>query len=308
MELIIAVALASLAYRHGALVQGTHPAPVAALFVLLLVPVFFAPLRAFAGAYHEQLAARGAAADLAPLLAAPEERGLLLEEVPPKVTVTFHEVRLTYDPARPPALDGLSFRVLPGETLVLAGPSGAGKSSVLRLLMGFRRPDAGRIAINGHDVTLLKPSELRRLSSYVGQRAFLFRATIRENIRFARPEADDAAVEAAARAAGVAAFAADLPQGLDTPVGEGGFGLSGGQAQRVAVARAFLRDTPLILLDEPTAHLDPGTEALVLEALRRLCVGRTAIVASHARAALTGFGRVLELEAGRAGAARMAGD
>jgi len=308
MELIIAVALASLAYRHGALVQGTHPAPVAALFVLLLVPVFFAPLRAFAGAYHEQLAARGAAADLAPLLAAPEETGLLLEEVPPKVTVTFHEVRLTYDPARPPALDGLSFRVLPGETLVLAGPSGAGKSSVLRLLMGFRRPDAGRIAINGHDVTLLKPSELRRLSSYVGQRAFLFRATIRENIRFARPEADDAAVEAAARAAGVAAFAADLPQGLDTPVGEGGFGLSGGQAQRVAVARAFLRDTPLILLDEPTAHLDPGTEALVLEALRRLCVGRTAIVASHARAALTGFGRVLELEAGRAGAARMAGN
>lgn len=308
MELIIAVALASLAYRHGALVQGAHPAPVAALFVLLLVPVFFAPLRAFSGAYHEQLAARGAAADLAPLLAAPAEKGLLLEEVPPKVTVTFHEVGLTYDPARPPALEGVSFRVLPGEALVLAGPSGAGKSSVLRLLMGFRRPDAGRIAINGHDITLLKPSELRRLSSYVGQRAFLFRGTIRENIRFARPEADDAAVEAAARAAQVTDFAADLPRGLDTAVGEGGFGLSGGQAQRVAVARAFLRDTPLILLDEPTAHLDPGTEAAVLDALRRLCVGRTAIVATHARAARTGFGRVLELGAGRAGAARMAGN
>lgn len=308
MELIIAVALASLAYRHGALVQGAHPAPVAALFVLLLVPVFFAPLRAFSGAYHEQLAARGAAADLAPLLEAPEEKGLLLEEVPPKVTVTFHEVGLTYDPARPPALEGLSFRVLPGESLVLTGPSGAGKSSVLRLLMGFRRPDGGRVAINGHDVTLLKPSELRRLSSYVGQRAFLFRGTIRENIRFARPDADDAAVEAAARVAQVTDFTADLPQGLDTPVGEGGFGLSGGQAQRVAVARAFLRDTPLILLDEPTAHLDPGTEAAVLDALRRLCVGRTAIVATHARAARTGFGRVLELGAGRAGAARMAGN
>jgi ATP-binding cassette subfamily C protein CydD len=308
MELIVAIALASLAYRHGHLVGGTHPAPVEALFCLLLVPVFFAPLRAFSGAYHEQLSARGAAADLAPLLDAPPDAGLLLEEVPPKVTVTFHEVRLTYDPSRPPALDGLSFRVLPGETLLLSGPSGSGKTSVLRILMGFRRPDGGRVAINGHDVTLLKPAELRRLSSYVGQRAHIFRATIRENIRFARPDADDAAVEAAARAAQVAEFAAALPQGLDTLVGEGGFGLSGGQAQRVAVARAFLRDTPLVLLDEPTSHLDPGTEAAVLDALRRLCVGRTAIVATHARAARGYFGRTLDLGAAAGAADRMAGE
>jgi len=307
MELIVAIALASLAYRHGHLVGGTHPAPVTALFCLLLVPVFFLPLRAFAGAYHEQLAAHGAAADLAPLLAAPAPEGLLLEEVPPKVTVTFHEVRLGYDPSRPPALDGLSFRVLPGETLLLTGPSGSGKTSVLRLLMGFRRPDAGRIAINGHDITLLRPGELRRLSSYVGQRAHIFRGTIRENIRFARPEADDAEVEAAARAAQVLDFAAALPHGLDTAVGEGGFGLSGGQAQRVAVARAFLRDTPLVLLDEPTSHLDPGTEAVVLDALRRLCVGRTAIVATHARAARGYFGRTLDLGAATA-SDRMAGN
>jgi ATP-binding cassette, subfamily C, bacterial CydD len=308
MELIVGIALASLAYRHGHLVSGTHPAPVEALFCLLLVPVFFVPLRAFAGAYHEQLAARGAAADLAPLLAAPEPDGLLLEEVPPKVTVTFHEVRLTYDASRPPALDGLSFRVLPGETLLLTGPSGSGKTSVLRLLMGFRRPDGGRIAINGHDVTLLRAPELRRLSSYVGQRAHIFRATIRENIRFARADADDAAVEAAARAAQVLDFTADLPEGLDTLVGDGGFGLSGGQAQRVAVARAFLRDSPLVLLDEPTSHLDPGTEAAVLDALRRLCVGRTAIVATHARAARGYFGRTLDLGAEGASADRMAGN
>lgn len=308
MELIVAIALASLAYRHGALVAGTHPAPVTALFTLLLVPVFFAPLRAFSAAYHERLAAQGAAADLAPLLAAEEPEGLLLEEVPPKVTVTFHQVHLSYDPSRPPALDGLSFRVLPGETLLLTGASGSGKTSVLRILMGFRRPDGGRVAINGHDVTQLRPAELRRLSSYVGQRAHIFRGTIRENIRFARPEADDAAVEAAARAAQVSEFAAGLPEGLDTLVGEGGFGLSGGQAQRVAVARAFLRDTPLVLLDEPTAHLDPGTEAVVLDAIRRLCVGRTAIVATHARAARSQFGQVLELAAGRAVADRMAGN
>lgn len=308
MELIVAIALASLAYHHGALVRGAHGAPVIALFTLLLVPAFFAPLRAFSAAYQEQFAARGAAASLAPLLEAPEPQGLLLEEVPPKVTITFQDVTLSYAPDRPPALDGLSFRVMPGETLLLTGPSGAGKTSVLRILMGFRRPDGGRVAINGRDATLLRPSELRRLSSYVGQRAFLFRGTIRENIRFARPDADDAAVEAAARSAQVMEFAAELPQGLDTPVGEGGFGLSGGQAQRVAVARAFLRDSPLVLLDEPTAHLDPGTEAAVLDAVRRLCVGRTAIVATHARVARNAFGRVLEMQAGRAGAARMAGD
>lgn len=308
MELIVGIALASLAYRHGHLVAGTHPAPVSALFTLLLVPVFFAPLRAFAGAYHEQLAARGAAADLAPLLAAHTPDGLLLEEVPPKVTVTFQDVRLTYDPSRPPALDGVSFRVLPGETLLLTGESGSGKTSILRILMGFRRPDGGRVAINGHDVTLLRPSELRRLCSYVGQRAHIFRGTIRDNIAFARPEADDAAILAAARAAQVTEFASDLPQGLDTLVGEGGFGLSGGQAQRVAVARAFLRDAPLVLLDEPTTHLDPGTEAVVLDALRRLCVGRTAIVATHARAARGYFGKVLQLSAGREAGDRMAGN
>ena len=228
--------------------------------------------------------------------------------MPRKLVVTFTDVTLRYDPARPPALDGLSFRVMPGETLVLSGASGAGKSSVLRLLMGFRKPDAGRIALNGQDATLLAPAELRRLSSYVGQRAHLFRGTLRENIRLARPEASDAQVEAAAEAAQVMAFARGLSKGLDTLVGEGGFGLSGGQAQRVAVARAFLRDTPLVLLDEPTAHLDPGTEAEVLESLRRLCAGRTAIVATHSRAVQRTFGRVLEIEHGRAAGARMAGE
>ncbi len=308
LEVLAAGAIACLAIRHGAILGAAHPDPVAAIFCLLLVPAFFQPLRTFSQSYHERLGARGAAAELAPLLDAPARGGLLLEEMPPKVVVTFADVRLSYDPSRPPALDGLSFRVLPGETLVLSGASGAGKSSVLRLLMGFRRPDSGRIALNGQDATLLAPAELRRLSAYVGQRAHLFRATLRENIRLARPAATDAEVEAAAEAARVMDFARGLPEGLDTLVGEGGYGLSGGQAQRVAVARAFLRDAPLVLLDEPTAHLDPGTEAEVLESLRRLCAGRTAIVASHSRAAQRVLGRVLEIEAGRAAGQRMAGD
>ena len=309
LEVLAAGAIACLAIRHGVSLGSNHPDPVAAIFALLLVPAFFQPLRNFSQAYHERLSARGAAADLAPLLKEPATpAGLLLEEMPRKLVVTFTDVTLRYDPARPPALDGLSFRVMPGETLVLSGASGAGKSSVLRLLMGFRKPDAGRIALNGQDATLLAPAELRRLSSYVGQRAHLFRGTLRENIRLARPEASDAEVEAAAEAAQVMAFARGLSQGLDTLVGEGGFGLSGGQAQRVAVARAFLRDAPLVLLDEPTAHLDPGTEAEVLDSLRRLCGGRTAIVATHSRAAQRALGRVLELEHGRVAGARMAGE
>jgi ATP-binding cassette subfamily C protein CydD len=304
LELLAAAALVMVALRHAALMAGPggHPDPAAAIFAILLVPAFFAPLRAFSAAYHESLSAAGAAAALAPLLAPePGPPGLLLEEMPPRVVVTFTDVALSYDPARPPALDGLSFRVNAGETLVLSGPSGAGKTSVLRLLMGFARPDSGRIAINGQDATLLRPEELRRLSAYVGQRPHLFRATLRENIALARPDATRDQVEAAARAARVTDFAEALPQGLDTLLGEGGFGLSGGQAQRVALARAFLRDTPLVLLDEPTAHLDPGTEAEVFESLRRLCAGRTAIIASHAAMARAGgLGRVLEIEAGRA--------
>lgn len=308
MDLLAGAAIAMLAVRHAGGLAALAADPAPALFTLLLVPAFFAPLRAFSAAYHDRLAAQGAAADLAPLLLDDTVPGLLLEEIPPRVVVTFQDVTLRYDPARPPALDGLSFRASPNETLLLTGASGAGKSSVMRLLMGFRRADSGRITINAHDIGKLRPAELRRMIAYVGQRAHLFRATLRENIRMARPGATDAEVEAAARAAHVTAFADLLPQGLDTLLGEGGWGLSGGQAQRVAIARAFLRDAPLLLLDEPTAHLDPATEAEVLESLQRLCIGRTAIVATHSRAARKYFGRVLELADGRVAGSRLAGE
>jgi ATP-binding cassette subfamily C protein CydD len=296
LELLSAFTLGYLAWRHGALLTGRGPAdPTLSLFCMLMVPAFFAPLRAFSAAYHEAMSARGAAADLAPLLEAPPEAGLLLEEVPRRVALVFNEVELRHPGAPAAALSRLTFAMNPGETLMLVGPSGAGKTSVLRLLMGFARPTGGRIAINGQDVTRLRPAELRRLSSYVGQRAHIFGGTLRENIALARPDASDAEVLRAAEAARVMAFAADLPQGLDTPVGEGGHGISGGQAQRVALARAFLRDAPLVLLDEPTASLDPGTEAEVMEAIARLCAGRTAIIATHSAALLGLSGRVLEL-------------
>src|SRR5208337_3569763 len=135
------------------------------------------------------------------------------------VTVAFEDVRLTWDPARGPALDGLSFRVPAGETLVLAGPSGAGKSTVLEILLGFVRPDSGKVTINGADIGALVPQALARLTAWIGQRPVLFAGSIRDNIRFARPEASDDEVAEAARNARVAEFAAALPQGLDTLVG-----------------------------------------------------------------------------------------
>ncbi|WP_421988947.1 thiol reductant ABC exporter subunit CydD [Roseococcus sp.] len=296
LELLSAFTLGYLAWRHGALLTGRGLTdPTLSLFCILMVPAFFAPLRAFSAAYHEAMSARGAAADLASLLEAEPETGLALETVPRRVALVFNEVELHHPGAARPAVARLTFAMNPGETLMLVGPSGAGKSSVLRMLMGFARPTAGRIAINGQDVTRLRPAELRRLSSYVGQRAHLFGGTLRENILLARPEASEAELLRAAESARVMAFAAELPLGLDTPVGEGGHGISGGQAQRVALARAFLRDAPLVLLDEPTASLDPGTEAEVMEAIGRLCMGRTAIIATHSAALLGLSGRVLEL-------------
>ncbi len=299
LELLAAGTIAYLAWRHGAHLGANHPDPATALFCLLLVPAFFQPLRTFSQAYHEALAARGAAADLAPLLEGAPPAGLRLAEVPPRVAVAFTEVSLAYPGAPAPALDRLTFALAPGEALLLVGPSGAGKSSVLKLLMGFARPTSGRIALNGQDATLLAPAELRRLSAYVGQRAHLFAGTIRENILLARPEASEAELLRAAEAARVLAFARELPEGLETRVGEGGYGLSGGQAQRVALARAFLRDAPLVLLDEPTTALDPGTEAEVMEAIARLCAGRTAIIATHSPVLRGLSARVLALGEGR---------
>jgi ATP-binding cassette subfamily C protein CydD len=307
LDLAAAFALVVLALRYGtALIAGHLASPAMALFVLLLVPEFFAPLRSFAAAYQDKLHAGAAAEALIELPPLPEP-------APPRevrtvaaqgVTVAFDDVRLTWDPHRGPALDGLSFRVPAGETLVLAGPSGSGKSTTIEILLGFVRPDSGRVTINGADIADLVPQALSRLTAWIGQRPVLFAGTIADNIRFARPEATEQEVAEAARAARVDSFAAALPDGLNTVVGEDGYGLSGGQAQRVAIARAFLKNAPLLLLDEPTAHLDPATEAEVLDSLGRLALGRTVILASHAAAAHAFGGRRLDIRAGRAIPAR----
>ncbi len=306
LDCALALALVILALRYGvAAVEGRlDPAP--ALFVLLLVPEFFVPLRSFAVAYQDRMQAAGAADELSDLPALPqapppaavrtvEARG---------VTVAFEHVGFTWDPARGPALQDVSFRVPSGETLVLAGPSGAGKSTVIEILLGFIQPATGRVLVNGADIATVVPEALARMTAWIGQRPVLFAGSIRDNIRFGRNDATDAELDAAARNARVTDFAAALPDGLDTVVGEGGFGLSGGQAQRVAIARAFLKNAPLLLLDEPTAHLDPATEAEVLESLRRLAVGRTVVLASHATAVHGFSARRLDLRDGQVATAR----
>ena len=309
IDLAAAAALVLLAVRAGAILLDPKGGLVAGerLGTLLLVPLFFAPLRAFAAAYQDRSHATAAAEALMDLPSAPPAaqashgRATIIRTIPAQgLVVAFEDVSLSWDPERPPALNGLSFRVAAGETLILAGPSGSGKSSVIALLLGFAPPASGRVRLNGISIEDIAAQALSRLIAWIGQRPTLFAATIEENIRFARPEASEAEVRNAVRSARLDGVIATLPLGLETPIGEGGYGLSGGQAQRVAIARAFLRDAPLLLLDEPTSHLDPATEAEVLEALQRLALGRTVILAAHSAAARAFPGRRLDLRDGRA--------
>ncbi len=306
LDCAMAAALVVLALHDRAKLLAGHGAAFRPLLALLLVPEFFAPLRGFAAAYQDRIHATGAAEALIdlPPLPAPSPPSAVRTIEARGVALAFEGVRLVWDSARGAALDGLSFFVAPGEMVVLAGPSGAGKSSVIELLLGFVRPDEGRILVNGHNIAEIVPQALSRLTAWIGQRPMLFAATIRENIAFARPDATPQEVEDAARQARIDEFADLLPLGLDTPIGEGGHGLSGGQAQRVAIARAFLKNAPLLLLDEPTAHLDPATESDVLASLKRLAVGRTVVMASHSAAAHAFGGRRLDLRHGRLAAAR----
>ncbi|MDD2859687.1 MAG: thiol reductant ABC exporter subunit CydD [Acidiphilium sp.] len=299
LDLLAAAALVGIAIRFAAPLLGGDVAiaPVA-LFCILLVPEFFAPIRAFSAVYQDRMTAQTAAEDIVGL-PQPEPAPVTppaIRTVPAQgVAIAFEDVTFGWDEARGPVLDKLSFRLPANETMMLVGPSGAGKSTIIELLLGFARPQSGRITINGAPIETLVPAALARMTAIISQRPFLFAGTIEDNIRLGRPEASEAELQEAVRLARVADFAAQLPQGLATPIGDGGYGLSGGQAQRIAIARAFLKDARLLLLDEPTAQLDPATEHDVLDSLKRLAIGRTVILASHAAFAHEFKGRKLDL-------------
>jgi ABC-type multidrug transport system fused ATPase/permease subunit len=194
--------------------------------------------------------------------------------------VRLENVDYGYDPSRP-VLRGVSLLVRPGERVAIVGPSGAGKSTLLGLVARLHDPDAGRVLLDGHDLRTVTLASLRAQLGQVGQESYLFNATVLENLRFGRPEATAAEVEAAARAANAHDFVRDLPEGYDTVVGERGVKLSGGQRQRLSIARALLAEPRLLLLDEPTSAVEPEAEARIVEALERLARGRTTLVVSH---------------------------
>ncbi len=288
LDLAAAAALVLIVLRFAAVLHGDIALAPTALFILLLVPEYFAPLRAFSAVYADRLAVEAVATEFAALPAPPEPvpAAEIRSVAAHGLTLAFEEVSFTWDAARGPVLERLSLRVNSGEILLLTGASGAGKSTIIDLVLGFIAPDSGRVTINGVDRPVLVPAALNRMLGWIGQRPMLFAGSIEENIRFARPEASAEELAEAIRLARLEELILALPQGIRTPLGEGGFGLSGGQAQRIAIARAFLKDAPLLLLDEPTAHLDPAVERDVLESIRRLSVGRTVILATHSAVAM----------------------
>lgn len=204
-------------------------------------------------------------------------------------------------PSRPTvsAVDGLSLTIEPGQTVALVGPSGAGKSTLFDLLLRFYDPQQGRILLDGQPVTACDPDLLRRQFALVAQNPSLFRGTVEANIRYGRPEATLAEVEAAARGAHADEFIRQLPQGYQTQLGEGGIGLSGGQRQRLAIARALLVDAPILLLDEATSALDAQSEYLIQQALPSLMAGRTTLVIAHRLATVQHAERIAVIDQGR---------
>ena len=229
----------------------------------------------------------------------PPARPAALPE-PPRGEIAFANVRFFY-PTRPTTLvlDGVTFEVRRGEKVAIVGPSGAGKSTIFHLILRFYDPNSGVVTVDGVPLVDVDPTVLRRRIALVPQDAVIFATSVRENIRFGRPQASDAEVARAAALAHAVEFIDRLPQKLDTPVGERGVTLSGGQRQRIAIARAILRAAPLLLLDEATSSLDAESETLVKDALEHLMADRTTLVIAHRLATVLSCDRILVMEAGR---------
>ena len=321
LELAAALATALVAVEVGLRLLYGHIGYETAMLVLLLTPEAYLPLRAVGAQFHASMEGTAAATRVfeildtpAPSLPQPSPRVTVLRDA--RVDLRSEEIRLngvtvTY-PGRPrPALAAVSLTIAPGERIVLSGPSGAGKSTLFALLLRFIAPAAGSIAVGDRDLAALDIELWRRQIGWVPQQPYLFSGTAADNIALGEADASRDAICRAARMAGAADFIEALPAGYDTPLGERGLRLSAGQRQRIALARAFLRPAPLLLMDEPTAHLDPASARQIGAAIDTALADRTVILISHGQGWDGGGCRSIRLDHGRlmppAGAAWPAG-
>ena len=274
------------------------------LTVLVLAPELYLPLRNLAAQFHASADGLAVSERLFDLVDVPRDTGSDGAAAPsPRLeAVRLERVSFAYPARAGDVLDGVDLELAPGETVALTGPSGGGKSTVASLLLRLAEPTRGRVTVGSIDLSRCDPAAWRSQIAWVPQRPTLFRGTVADNIRLGAPSAEGDRVRDAARLAGADAFVRALPDGYDTLVGDGGRQLSAGQLQRIALARAFLKDAPLVILDEPTANLDAESAGIVAEALERLREGRTMLVLAHRDELVTTADRVLRLENGRVAA------
>ncbi|MET9433573.1 thiol reductant ABC exporter subunit CydD [Streptomyces sp. NPDC006551] len=266
------------------------------LVILILAPEAYLPIRQVGAQYHAAAEGLAAAEEIFEVLETPVRQGGAASVPSSSPRLELANVTVRHAGRAEPSLAAASLVVEPGETVALVGPSGVGKSTLLDVVLGFAVPEAGgTVRVGGRELGSSDLAEWRSRIAWVPQRPYLFAGTIADNVRLARPDASDLAVQQALRDAGADGFVDGLPDGVETVLGEDGAGLSAGQRQRLALARAFLADRPLLLLDEPTAALDGETEAAVVDAVRRLAVGRTVLLVVHRPALLAVADRVVEL-------------
>ncbi|WP_238017116.1 thiol reductant ABC exporter subunit CydD [Dactylosporangium sp. AC04546] len=287
LELLATLSVALVAVGIGLRLVDGELSLATALLVLILAPEAYLPLRQVGANYHASAEGLAAATEAFDLLETPPpasgtaSEGTGAAPAGPVGAIRFEGAVVRHEGRAEPSLPSFTAEVRPGELVALTGPSGCGKSTALAVLLGFAPLAAGRIQVGGTDLATLDLTAWRRQVAWLPQRPWLGAGTIAEAIRLGAPDAPDAALRTAAARAGALDFIEALPAGFATPLGDGGAGLSAGQRQRIALARVFLRDAPVVLLDEPTAGLDAGTEASILSAIRTHAEGRTVILVAH---------------------------
>jgi thiol reductant ABC exporter CydD subunit len=284
LELAATVGVALVAVTVGVRLDGGGLGLQAGLTVLVLAPELYLPIRQLATQFHASADGLAVAERMLDLLERPPAVGAGGRLVPPsprEAAIRLEAVSFAYLSRPEPVLDRFELELLPGETVALVGSSGAGKTTVARLLLRLAEPSSGRVTVGGIDLGECRPELWRRLVAWVPQRPTIFRGTVADNIRLGNERASDRAVRDAATLAGAARFVEALPGGYDTLVGDGGRPLSSGERRRIALARAFVRDAPLVVLDEPTADLDRTSAEVVAEAVERLRAGRTVLLIAH---------------------------